>query len=170
MQQTPHIIYCVGKNERGKNVYTLSQNNVCVQTSLDSRLVGNDFISLNNEGLLTIREGYSWNGMTKCPDSKNTMFPSLVHDALYQMMRIDFSKDFNDKRIDGRYRFRKEADKLLVRLCRQNGINRFIASIIYIFVRPGGKFYSKNTNFSYTVKRKIANDVTAPANGSVKCR
>ena len=169
MQQIPQISYCKGKNERGKNVYTLSQNNVCVQTNLDSQLIGNEFISLNNEGLLTIREGYSWNGMTKCPDCKKTMFPSLVHDALYQMMRIDFSKDSNENGIGDRCKFRKEADKLLLCLCRQNGVNPFIARIVYYSVHKFGKSRSKKTNFSYTVKRKIADDVTAPANGSVKC-
>ena len=171
MQQIPQITYCKGKNQGGKNVYTLSQNNVCVQTNLDTQLVGNEFISLNNEGLLTIRKGYSWNGMTKCPDFKKTMFPSLVHDALYQMMRVDFSKDSNENGIGDRCKFRKEADKLLLCLCRQqNGAIRFIAWIFYCSVRKFGKSRSKNTNFSYTVKRKVADDVTAPANGSVECR
>ena len=34
--------------------------------------------------LLTIREGYSWDGATKAPDCEPVMLASLVHDVLYQ--------------------------------------------------------------------------------------
>ena len=169
MQQIPQITYCVGKNERGKKVYKLSHN-VCVQTCLHQQLGGNQFISLDNEGLLTIREGYSWNGMTKYRDSKNTMFSTLVHDALYKLMRVDLSKDSNENRIDDRSKFREGADNLFQCHCQINGVKCYKSLMFYYAVRAFAVCRSNNTNFSYTVKRKIVNNVTAPANGSVKCR
>ena len=150
--------------------YTLSVRTVCVQTSLYQQLGGNQFISLNDEGLLTIREGYSWNGMTRYPDSKNTMFSTLVHDALYQLMRVDLSKDSNENRIEDRSKFRKGTDNLFQCHCQIKGVNCFMALMFYSAVRALGVCRSISTSFSYTVKRKIADDVTAPANGLVKCR
>ena len=109
MQQTPQITYCLGNNQRGKKIYTLNQNEVCVQTSLgqDKKLNVDPFISLDEGGLLTIKVNYSWNGMTMYPDSKETMFPSLVHDALYQLMRINFRKGSDGNGIRNRRKFRK---------------------------------------------------------------
>lgn len=147
MQQTPRITYSSGKNERGKTIYKLSHN-VCVQTSLYHQLGGNEFISLNNEGLLTIREGYSWNGMTKFPDSKNTMFSTLVHDDLYQLMRVNLSKDSNENRIEDRSKFRKGTDNLFQCHCQINGVNCFMSLMFYFAVRALGVCRSINTNFS----------------------
>jgi hypothetical protein len=47
-----------------------------------------EFIDLTCEGLLTIRAGYAWDGPSgPTIDTKNFMRGSLVHDALYQLMR-----------------------------------------------------------------------------------
>ena len=165
MQQTPRITYSSGKNERGKTIYKLSHN-VCVQTNQGQQLNGNEFISLDNEGLLAIREDYSWNGMTWFWDTNEIMFPTLVHDALYQLMRIDYGNFSNENRIEDRSKFRKDADKLFYRHCRQNRVNCVKALICYIGVWVAGSCFSKvPKKYSYNV-----DDVTAPANGSVKCR
>ena len=109
--------------------------------------------------------------MTAYRDSKETMFPTLVHDALYQLMRIDFRKDSNDKCIDDWRKFKKEADKLFQHLCIENGVKSNKARRFYLAVRIGGCCFLKFPNKrSYKVVAKIADDVTAPANGSVKCR
>lgn len=42
---------------------------------------------LNTNGELTIKAGYAWDGITGIPDLKSMLLPSLVHDALYQLMR-----------------------------------------------------------------------------------
>lgn len=171
--QAPQITYSSGKNKCGNKIYTLSQNEVCVQTNQgqQQQLDGNEYISLNNEGLLTFRKKYTWNGMTMYCDSKETMFPTLVHDALYQLMRIDFRKDSNDKCIDDWCKFKKEADKLFQHLCIENGVKSKRARRFYLAVRICGCFFLKFPNKrSYRVVAKIEEDVTAPANGSVKCR
>lgn len=46
------------------------------------------FLSLSEKGLLTIKKGYSWDGASgPAIDTKNILKASLVHDALYQLMR-----------------------------------------------------------------------------------
>ena len=46
------------------------------------------FISLSIDGLLTIKDGYAWDGPSgPTIDTPNFMTPSLVHDAIYQLMR-----------------------------------------------------------------------------------
>ena len=123
------------------------------------QLNGNEFISLDNERFLAIREDYSWNGMTWFWDANEIMFPTLVHDALNQLMRIDYGKFSNENRIEDRSKFRKEADKFFYRHCRQNRVNCVKALICYIGVWVAGSYFSKATKkYSYKV-----NDVTAPA-------
>ena len=46
------------------------------------------FIVLTMDGLLTINKGYAWDGPSgPTIDTKSFMRGSLVHDALYQLMR-----------------------------------------------------------------------------------
>ena len=47
-----------------------------------------EFIELSKNGVLVIRMGYAWDGASRPTlDTKNSMRGSLVHDALYQLMR-----------------------------------------------------------------------------------
>ena len=47
-----------------------------------------EFIVLTADGLLTINKGYAWDGPSgPALDTCNFMRGSLVHDALYQLMR-----------------------------------------------------------------------------------
>ena len=55
--------------------------------------INTDFIALDNRGYITILKGYAWDGASVIVDRKTNMRASLVHDALYQLMRegeIDF--------------------------------------------------------------------------------
>ena len=50
--------------------------------------VHSTFLEISTEGLLLIKSGYCWDGASgPAIDSKNFMRASLVHDALYQMLR-----------------------------------------------------------------------------------
>jgi len=48
-----------------------------------------DFITLEPNGRLLIRKGYAWNGATGILDTRSAIRASLVHDALYQLLRRD---------------------------------------------------------------------------------
>ncbi len=47
------------------------------------------YLSLGNDGILIIKKGYAWDGPSgPTIDTLNFMRGSLVHDALYQLMRM----------------------------------------------------------------------------------
>ena len=48
------------------------------------------FITLRTDGTLKILDGYAWDGASGPTwDTDNTMTPSLVHDAFYQLLRAE---------------------------------------------------------------------------------
>ena len=63
---------------------------VLVQTALRGYTVVHDFFSLSPEGLLIIRRGYAWDGASGrfTLQTKTNRRGSLVHDVLYQAMRL----------------------------------------------------------------------------------
>lgn len=89
------------------------------------------FFSLNEDGLLSIKAGYAWDGATGIPDSKTVIRGSLIHDVLYQMIR--------EGHLDSEYR--KIADEVLYHFCLLDGTNKPWAWMIYRGVRLlGGPF------------------------------
>lgn len=51
-------------------------------------MVANGFLKLESDGTLNILEGYAWDGASgPAMDTPTIMAASLVHDALYQLMR-----------------------------------------------------------------------------------
>jgi hypothetical protein len=88
------------------------------------------FIMLNRAGKLTIKSGYAWDGPSGPTfDTQNFMRGSLVHDALYQLMRGEFLDDKT---------YRKKADRLLQKHCKEDGMSRVRAWGVYQGVRFGG--------------------------------
>jgi Protein of unknown function (DUF1353) len=73
-----------------------------------------DWIELDPDGTLRIRPGYAWDGASgPTYDSKSSMRASLVHDALYQLMRMDL--------LD-RAAHRAPADWIFRRICKEDGM------------------------------------------------
>jgi hypothetical protein len=97
-----------------------------------------DYIELDTEGMLIIKKGYAWDGPSGPTwDTPNFMRGSLVHDALYQLLR---SKLLEQKWEKWRKEARKEADKELRRICREDGMSRIRAWYVYQAVsRWGGR-------------------------------
>ena len=87
---------------------------------------------------LVISSGYAWDGPSgPAIDTKTFMRGSLVHDALYQLLRLEAVK------LSDLHEARKYADELLVELCRQDGMNRFRAWYVYWVVRYFGWQFSQ---------------------------
>ena len=81
---------------------------------------------------LTLRVGYAWDGPSgPTIDTKDFMRGSLVHDALYQLMREGY--------MTGRSA-RKVADKILKRMCLEDGMFFLRAELVYIAVRLFARF------------------------------
>ena len=92
------------------------------------------WLFLSRNGWLQIAEGYSWDGASgPAIDTKDFMIPSLVHDALYQLIREGLLHP----------RFRKNADLTLRALCKQQGMNVFRRWYCYLSVRIFGGIYAK---------------------------
>lgn len=90
-----------------------------------------DYIELDSGGELTVKKGYAWDGPSgPVIDTKENMRASLVHDALYQLMRHEKLKT---------RAHRKTADKLFRDICKQDGVSRIRANIYYQALRKYGK-------------------------------
>lgn len=105
-----------------------------VQTTLQYATINGiktEFITLTSSGLLTVKEGYAWDGCSgPTVDDCTNMRASLVHDALYQLMRVELLNP---------QLWRKIADRLFRRHCRQDGMPWWRAWYYYRGVRIGGR-------------------------------
>jgi len=75
---------------------------------------------LSNNGFLTILEGYAWDGASgPTIDTKSSMRGSLVHDVLYQLIRLG--------KLD--ISWREKADDILHNICVEDGMNHARAEL-----------------------------------------
>jgi hypothetical protein len=62
---------------------------------------GSRFVTIDKNGNLRIKKGYAWDGPSgPTIDTKNFMRGSLIHDALYQLMREGIIAQHQRKRAD----------------------------------------------------------------------
>lgn len=71
------------------------------------------YLELSSSGLLHIKRGYAWDGASGPTfDTVSSMRGSLIHDCIYQLIRLGkISPDY-----------RKHADALLEDICREDGM------------------------------------------------
>lgn len=87
-----------------------------------------DYIELDTEGMLIIKKGYAWDGPSGPTwDTPNFMRGSLVHDALYQLLRYELLEQ----------EWRDEADEELRRICREDGMSKIRAWWVHRGLRLG---------------------------------
>lgn len=85
-----------------------------------------EHIELSPDGKLAIKAGYAWDGPSgPALDTPSGMRASLVHDALYQLMRMGLLPIL----------WRKEADLELRRIAREDGMSFTRARYWYWAVR-----------------------------------
>jgi len=95
------------------------------------------FIKLTLSGVLLIRNGYAWDGPSGPTfDTPDFMRGSLVHDALYQLMRLNVLSQAE----------RNPADKLLRTICLEDGMPEFRADYVFAGVNGFGKRYADPKN------------------------
>ena len=89
--------------------------------------INTDYIKLDTEGNITLTKGYAWDGPSgPTIDTLTFMRGSLIHDALYQLMR----EEFLDNKL-----YRKTADIILRKICREDGMWFLRAWWVYAGVR-----------------------------------
>lgn len=86
------------------------------------------FICLSERGNLYINGGYAWDGATGFPDIPSIMRASLVHDALYQLMRLGYLP----------VESRPVSDDVFRRVCLSAGMPSLLAAPVYRGVRLFG--------------------------------
>ena len=116
-----HIIYNKGYKYQLKQTYT---DVIEIKPNAD---IVTDYIKLDAAGNISIIKGYAWDGPSgPTIDTKDFMRGSLVHDALYQLMR--------EKYLDHEV-YRKTADDILRRICIEDGMCKIRAWYVYKAVR-----------------------------------
>lgn len=115
------IEYNDGYKYQLKKTYSLT---IEIQPDKD---ITTPFILLDTQGNLTLIKGYAWDGPSgPTIDTLTFMRGSLVHDALYQLMR--------EKELD-HDKFRETADRILQRICKEDGMWSLRAWWVYHGVR-----------------------------------
>lgn len=88
------------------------------------------FIDLKMDGTITVHRGYAWDGPSgPTLDTKDFMRGSLVHDALYQLMREGLLSPVT---------WRLVADEELRRICIEDGMPAIRAAWVYDALRLAG--------------------------------
>lgn len=102
------------------------------------RAVKDSWVKLDPTGEIHILKGYAWDGASgPTVDSKSSMFASLVHDALYQLMR--------EEQLDRKYR--KSVDDLFYNHCIECGMNKKRAKLWYWAVRWFGESATRKVDY-----------------------
>ena len=87
---------------------------------IPGKAIKTEFIELDLDGNLLIRKGYAWDGPSgPTVDTRNSLRGSLVHDALYQLMRMEL--------ID--QACRQDADEIAYGIWREDGIGAWRAGL-----------------------------------------
>jgi hypothetical protein len=114
------ITYKSGYKYQLKEGYSISIN------IKPGEIIQTEYICLSTGGDLFISRGYAWDGPSgPTIDTKSFMRGSLVHDALYQLIRVGLLGKG----------WREQADKELRRICLEDGMFRIRAWYIYRAVR-----------------------------------
>lgn len=107
------------------------------KTGIKDVYFSNDYLLLQLDGILTLASNYTWDGPSgPTIDTRNFMRASLVHDALYQILR-----EYPD--MEHRKRFRKKADTILCTICREDGMTWMRSTWVYFAVRIFGSCRAK---------------------------
>ena len=89
------------------------------------------YIKLSKLGELQIKEGYAWDGPSGPTfDTPTFMRGSLIHDALYQLVREEYLP----------LSWKNKADRELERICIMDGMNKIRAKVIYKAVQKFASF------------------------------
>lgn len=112
-----------------KNYKYRLESNECFITGITGYSYNGQYFSLESNGHVVVFKGYCWDGASGPTwDSPCTMRGSLIHDVLYQLIRLGVIPiEFKDK-----------ADSLLRIICIANGMSRTRADLWYWAVKKFG--------------------------------
>ena len=124
----PFIVYRAGYKYQLAADYSVKLANV-----RPIEPVNHEYFTLTLDGWLTVKEGYAWDGASgPTHDSKSSMRPSLVHDVLWQMLRVGLLDEAQ----------RHETNLEFHRLCIEDGMWPWRADVWLWAIEKFGKFYT----------------------------
>ena len=86
--------------------------------------IDTQFISVKEDGSMIVKSGYAWDGTSGLIiDTDGNLRASLVHDALYQLMRKG--------KLKPRKKYKNKADKLFRSMCKDDKVLSPIAQLYY---------------------------------------
>ena len=122
-----------------------------IQTSMrPAKDIATEFVCLSKEGKLWIKQGYAWDGPSgPVIDRPRNLRGSLVHDALYQLIRLRLLKS---------YLWKNYADYFFSVMCKEDGVPGLWARAYYkilgLFGSRATKPSSKKKIYSAPLRRK----------------
>lgn len=121
--------------------YQLHEDYECQTCIKPPEDIGTRFINLKKDGALRVLSGYAWDGPSgPTIDTKTFMRGSLIHDALYQLIRTcQLPQGCRDK-----------ADDELKKACLEDGMNRLRAWLVYRAVRKFSGFATAHKKEVFT--------------------
>jgi len=108
--------------------YQLLRDYVHSDCSIYGYTFKSPFIEMTNRGELKVSAGYAWDGLSGGIDTRTSMRGSLVHDALYQCLRMKMLPQ----------ECRAFADREFLRVCIEDGMRKLRAQWMYYVVRCCG--------------------------------
>jgi len=113
--------------------YELEEDYTFDSGVLTNNYIKTSYLELTLSGVLTVKKGYNWDSADCTAGTDNFMRGSLIHHILYQFIREGALPQY----------FRKEADKLLVKVCREDGMGWIMSKWVYVWVRIFGASSAK---------------------------
>ena len=99
----------------------------------------------SKDGILSVKKGYAWDGASgPIINTRDTLVASLVHDVLYQAMRLNLIKSSKENR--------QIADKNFFEILKMNGVNSIRRKVWYFAVRLFGKKSTKGLQDNDKIK------------------
>ena len=90
----------------------------------------------SKDGILSVKRGYAWDGASgPIINTRDTLVASLVHDVLYQAMRLNLIKSNSENK--------KTADKIFFEILKMHGVNSILRKVWYLAVKLFGKNQQK---------------------------
>ena len=99
----------------------------------------------SKDGILSVKKGYAWDGASgPIINTRDTLVARLVHDVLYQAMRLNLIKSSKENR--------KIADKNFFEILKMNGVNSIRRKVWSFAVKLFGKKSTINIQENDKVK------------------
>lgn len=120
-------------------------NDYSIKTSVfPKKEIKTEYINLYKDGTLFIKKGYAWDGASgPIFDTKQIMRGSLIHDALYYLMRLE---KLNAKK------HKKTSDKFFIKICLKDNMWKIMAKPIYLALYIFGWSHTKKENLRKILK------------------